>query len=123
MSKSTTQTILLVTAAVATLGALAYLNRDILFASDAQRGHEGALLTTIGLRLQEASHRAKKNYEPMTRKTIENIVWLESQQYGKTHGINIRVNIVFSSDKNNSAVKHLTLESPLTKTTIKLYYR
>lgn len=124
MNKHTvTQVALLTVAALAVVGVAVYCNRDTLLVSEEQRNREGGLLTTIILRLQEASHRAKKLLTPMTRKDIENIVWLETSKYNAKHGKSIKVRMEFSDNSNNAAVKQITLFSPIAKAKAKLYCR
>ena len=124
MSKITTTQLLIVgAAAVAAIGVIAYCTNTTLFPSEEKRSKEGALLTTIAMHLQEASHRSKKNYEPMTRETIRNIVWLDTQKYNREHGTDIKVNYTLDANKHTSAIKQVTLKTSAAQTTIKLYYR
>lgn len=114
---------LLGTAAVAIVGTVLYVNRETLFASQEDIQAHGQLLTKITLRLQSASHMAKKNLMPMTRKDIDNIVFLETALFNKEHHSKIKVYISLSDKSNKSAVKQLTLTTALTKTQAKIYCR
>jgi Tfp pilus assembly protein PilV len=124
MNKLTNQEMLIGSViAIGVLGALAYYHRDTLFVSEGERQSQGALLTKIVMRLQPASYRAKKNLTPMTRRDIENIIWLEVQQYNKENKSSVKVTAVFSDNSNVAAVKHITLQTRSVKTTAKIYCR
>lgn len=124
MNKVTTTQLVLVSAvALAAIGVIAYVTNDTLFPSEEQRSKEGALLTTIAMHLQEASHRSKKNYEPMTRGTIRLIIELDTKKYNKEHKTNIKVQFELDKNKHTSAVKQIVLKTAATQTTIKAYYR
>lgn len=124
MSKVTTTQLLIVSAAaLAAIGIIAYCTNDTLFPSEEKRSQEGALLTTIAMHLQEASHRSKKNYEPMTREAINNIIWLDTQKFNQEHKTSIKVACVLDANKHSSAVKQIQLKTSAAQTTIKIYYR